>query len=89
MLQISFNFSPDIINKHDRFSEILSEKGLKFVPCDESDLVPLNLSLVLLPVEFDSISEKQGHKKNALVACSINRIKIILILLAEVIKIYV
>lgn len=57
-LQIFFNFSPDVIKKHDRFSKILLDKGLKFDPCDGNDSIPLHLDLVLLLVEFDSILQK-------------------------------
>lgn len=58
VLQVSFNFALDIINKYDGFSEILSKKSLEFVLSKRSNPVLLNLSLVLLPVEIDSILEE-------------------------------
>ena len=89
VLQVSFDFTPDIVNKRSRFFKTLSEKSLKFVPSEGSNPVPLNLSLVLLPAEVDFISEERGRKEDALVACSTSRIKIIFTLPAEVVTLHV
>ena len=88
VLGVSFDFTPDIINKRDKFSKTLSEECLEFVPSEGSDSVLLNLSFVLLPAEVDFISEKQGRERDALVARGTGRIEIIFTLLAEVITLH-
>lgn len=58
VLGISFDFTPDIINKYDRFSEILLEECFEFVLSKGSNLITLNLSFMLLLAEVNLISEK-------------------------------
>lgn len=89
LLQVFFNFSPDIINKCSRFFEILLEKNLKFVSSKESNLVLLNLSLLLLLAEVNAILEKRIHERDVLVAYSISYIKIIIILSEKIITLHI
>ena len=88
MLKVSFDFTPDVINKRGRFSETLSEECLKFVLSKESDQVLLNLSFVLLPAEVDLISKERGRKGDALVARGTNRIERVFTLPIEVVTLY-
>lgn len=64
------------------------EKSLKFIPNKKSDIVVLNLNLMLLPAKVGSILKKQGCKKNLLMVFDISCNKIVLILLIEVIALY-
>lgn len=77
VLQVSFDFTLDIINKRGGLSKTLLKESFKFVLSKDSNLIPLNLSLVLLPMEVDSISEKQSFKKNMLIAHGTGNVKII------------
>ena len=88
VLRVFFDFAPDIVNKCSGFSEILSKKDLEFVPSEEGNPIPLNLSLVLLPAEVNPISEKRGRKRDLLVARGTGHVEIIFTLLAEVVKLY-
>ena len=88
VLQVSFNFTPDVVYKRGGFSETLSEEGLEFVSSEKSNPVPLNLTFVLLPVEIDPISEEQGCKGDALEVRGTGRVKIIFTLSAEVITLH-
>lgn len=87
-MQVSFYFTPDIINKCNEFSKTLLKKGLEFVPRKKNDPVPLNLSLLLLIAEVDPIFKEQGRKKDALVAYDIVCLEIIFILLAKVVTLH-
>lgn len=89
MLQVSFDFISNVVNKCNRFFKILLKEGLEFVSNKKSNSVPLNLSFILLPTEVDPILEKQGHKGDALVACDISHVKMIFTLLSEVIILYI
>ena len=77
MLRIPLDFSPDASYKRGGFSETLLEEGLKFVPSRGNGIVAFNLSFVLLSVEVNLVSKEQGYKRDAFVACSSSRIKII------------
>ena len=89
VLQISFDFSRDIVYKRGGFSETLSEEGLEFVSSKGSNPIPLNLSFVLLPAEIDSISEERGRKGDALVARGTGRVNMVFTLLTEVVTLHV
>ena len=88
VLQVSFNFTPDVVNKRSGFFETLLKEGLKIVLSKESNPVTLNLSFLLLLAEVDLILKEQGCKKDALVARGTDRVKMIFKLLAEVITLY-
>ena len=88
VLQVSFDFIPDVIYKRGGFSEILSEEGLEFVLIKRSNPVLVNLSFVLLPTEIDPISKEQSRKEDALRAHDIGLVKMIFTLSAEVITLY-
>ena len=89
ILGVSFDFTPDIVNKRGRFSETLLEEGLEFVPSEKSNSVLLNLSLMLLPAEVNSILKEQSRKGDALVARSTGHVEIIFTLSAEVVTLHV
>lgn len=89
VLQVFFDFTPDVVNKRGRFSKILSEKCFKFVLSEESNPVPLNLNLVLLPIKVDFILKKQDRKRDALVVCGTSYIEMIFTLLTKVVILYV
>lgn len=88
ILKISLNLDSYVGYKHSRFSKTLSEKGLKFVFRKKGNSIALNLNLVLLLAEVDSVLEKQNCKENTLGFCDTGRIKIVLTLLTEVIALY-
>lgn len=89
VLRVFFNLTPDIIHKRNRFFKILLEKDFKFVLCEKSDPVPLNLSLMLLLAEVDPISEKQGYKEDVLVARGTAYAEMILALSIKVVALYI
>lgn len=62
ILRISFDLSPDANYKGGRFFKALSKKNLEFVLSRRDSTIAFNLSLVLLPAEFDFISEEQGRE---------------------------
>lgn len=86
VLGVFFNLPPDAIYKRGRFSKTLLEKNLKFISSERNDPISFNLRLVLLPTKVDPISEEQGCERDAFVICGINRLEMILALLAEVTK---
>lgn len=65
------------------------EKNLEFVPSMIDNIVAFNLSLMLLSAEVDSISKKQGCKKDAFIACTTGYVKIIFLLLANLVTLYI
>lgn len=83
------NFCSDISYKQGKFSKILLEKDLEFAPNKKSNVITFNLGLILLPAEINSILEKQSCKKDALIAYSIDCIKIVLILLTKIVTFYI
>ena len=58
VLQVSFDFTPDVVYKRGGFSKTLSEKSLEFVLSEGSNPVPLDLNFVLLPAKIDPILEE-------------------------------
>lgn len=88
MLQVSFDFIPNVIYKWNRFFKILLKKNFEFVLYKKNNLVLLNLSLMLLLTEVDPISENPGHEKNAFIICGTNCVEIILILLTKIVIFY-
>lgn len=89
ILRILFNLGLDISYKQSRFFEVLLKKSLKFVLNKKSGLVTLNFDLILLLVKVDPILEKQSYKRDALLACSISYIKMILVLSKKVVSLYI
>ena len=89
ILGVPFNLTPDAIYKRGRFSETFSEKDLKFVPYEKVGLVPLSPHLMLLPAEFDPLSEERGCKRYTFVALSISRFEMVLALPAKVVAFHV
>ena len=89
MLGIPLDLSPDASHERDGFSEILPEKGLKFVLSKGDGIVAFNLSFMLLPAEVNPISEERGREEDAFVARGSNRVKIILTLSTEIIALHV
>lgn len=64
VLKISLKFSPDADYKDGQFSKTLPKEGLEFVLSERNATVTFNLGLLLLPMEFDLISEEQGYVGN-------------------------
>lgn len=88
VLEVFFDLISNVVYKYDRFSETLLEESLEFVSFEKNNPVLLNYSFVLLAVEIDSILEKQSCKKDVFMVHGIGHVKIILILSAKVITLY-
>lgn len=84
ILEVLFNLASDIIYKHGRFSETLSKKSLEFVPGERGGPILFFLYLVL-PLKVDSISKKQGCKKDAFRAHGPSYFELVLALSTELI----
>lgn len=89
VLKILLDLSSDADHKGGKFSETLPKKNIKFFPNGRNGIIVFKLSLVLLSVKVDLISEKQGCKKNTLGAHDTSYIEIVLILSTEVITLYI
>lgn len=89
VLGVSFDFTPNIVNKRSRFSETLLEECLEFVLSKKSNPIILNLSFMLLLAEVDPISKKQSRKRDVLVARGTDYIEIIFILPTKVVILYI
>lgn len=89
VLRISLDCNLDGSHKNNRFSKTLLKKKFEFVPCRRYNTLAFNLGLLLLPVEVNIISEKQGLKKDMLEAHGISCVKMVLALLTEVLTLYV
>lgn len=88
VIKVFFDFIPNVVNKRGRFFKTLLEKCFAFVLNKGSDPILLNLSFMLLPMEVDPISEKQGCKEDTLVAYNIGRIEIVFTLPIKVVILY-
>lgn len=88
-MRISLDFSLDAGQKSSRFSRTLPKKGLEFVLSGRNGTIAFNLSFMLLQAEIDLISKNQGCKKDALRACGISRVKIVLRLLTKIVALYI
>lgn len=88
VLEIILNFCSDVSHKKGEFSEILSEKDLKFILSKKSNIIAFNLSLVLLLAKVDLVTEEKSCKKNAFKTNSIGYIKKIFALPAEGVAFY-
>lgn len=88
VLEISFNLYPNISYEQVKFSETLPKKGVKFVPSREDSTIALNLSFVLLPAGVDPVAKKQDCKKNLFKTHGTDYVKMIFILLAEIVILY-
>lgn len=55
VLEILFNFIPDIVHKYSRFSQVLFRNGLKFLPSESRGLVIFDPDLILLSTEVKFI----------------------------------
>lgn len=84
VLQVYFYFTSDVVYKYGRFSRTLLKECLEFILYKESDPVLLSLGFVLLPIKVDSISKKQGCKRDFLVAYYTGCVKIIFAFLTKV-----
>lgn len=89
VLRIPLNLSPNAGYKGVGFSKALPEKDFEIVPSKGDGIVTFNLSLLLLLVEVDSISEKQGRKRDALETRGIAHIEMVLALSIEVVPLYI
>lgn len=89
VFKISLNLGSDISYKQNRFSKILSEKNLKFIPNRRGNSIAFDLSLVLLPIEIDLIIKEKSWKENIFTIYGNGYIKIIFTLLIKVVAYYV
>ena len=87
-LKIALNLSPDISYKRGGFFKILLEEGLEFLLSREDGIIAFNLRYMLLLVEVNPISEKQGHKRDVFIAHGFGHVEIILTLLTKIIALY-
>lgn len=85
VLRVSFNFTPNIIHKCNRFSKVYLEKGLKFVLSEGCGLTTLDPDVMLLSTKVDPISKEQSCKKEAFVAFRFSNFEIVLALLTKVV----
>lgn len=88
MLKILLDLGLDIGYKQSRFSETQPEKSLKFVLSRRNSIVAFILGFILLPIEVNFISKKQGCKGDMLVAYRISYVKMIFTLLTKVVALY-
>lgn len=58
ILEVLFNLSSDTIYEQDRFSKTLSKNSLEFVLSKRVNLVLLLHGIMLLPLEFESITDE-------------------------------
>lgn len=79
VLAILLNISLDAGHNGAWVFKVLLEKNFEFILSRKNAIIVLNLSLLLLLIEIDYISEKLGHEKDVLEVCNTNRVKIILI----------
>lgn len=89
VLEVSFNYTPDIIYKRSGFFKAFSEKDFEFVPSGKSGPVMFDLSPMLLSVKVDSIPKEQGCKRHAFVAFGSSSFEIVLTLLIEEVTFYI
>lgn len=89
MLEILFDFCRDVNHKRGAFFKALLEKNFKFVQRSGSNAIAFHLSFLLLSAKINPFTQKQDHKKDALVAYNIGCIKIILVLLTKVVAFHV
>lgn len=89
ILGVWFNLTSNMIHKNSKLSETFWEKDLKLVLYEGSDHVTCNISLMLLPVELDLITEKQKYKKDAFIALSFSGLELFLALWIEIISFHV
>ena len=88
MLAVPLDLGLNVSHERGKFSKILLEEGLEFVPSREDSIVAFNLRFVLLPAEINPISEEWDCKEDGFVARSSGRVKIVLILSTKVIALH-
>ena len=89
MLGISLDFGLDTSYKRGRFSKTLLEKSFEFVPSRRDDIVTFNLSFMLPLAEVNPVSGKRSRKRDAFMACSSGRVKMIFTLMTKIIALYI
>ena len=89
VLGVPLNLGPDVGHERGGFSKTLLEKDLEFIPSEGGGLIALNLGLVLLPAEVDSVPEERGCEGNTLGPRGTGRVEMILTLSTEVVALYV
>lgn len=75
--------------KQGGFFKTLSKKGLEFIPYRKNGKITFKLRFILLPIVVNSISKKQGDKKDAFLALDSDFVKIVSTLLTKIITLYV
>lgn len=64
------------------------EKGFEFISSRENGAVAFYLGFMLLSAKINPLTEKRGRKKNALMACNIGRIEMVLVMSTKVVVLY-
>lgn len=88
ILEVSFNFIPEIIYKRSRFSKALSEKDFKFVLSKKSGFITYNPGFILLLVEVEFILEKWDYKKDVFIPFNFSGFEIVFASSTEVVTFY-
>lgn len=65
------------------------EKSLEFVLNKGGNIIVFNLGFMLLLVDVNPITKKQGYKKDILIAYSIGSVKIVLTLITKVVALHI
>lgn len=89
LLRIPLDFNLDASHKGSKFSILLLKKDFEFVLTKKDGTIVFSLSLMLLLVKIDFISEKQDCKRDVLKIYSIGYIEIVFALLTKVIALYI
>lgn len=88
VLRILLNLNSDASQKRVRVFKTLVKKSFIFVLKGWGGNIIFNLSFVLLLIEIDLIIEKQGYKRDTLVAYDSSCIEIVFVLVVEKIALY-
>lgn len=88
ILKILFNFNLNASDKQDRFSKVLMEKDHKFALSKQNTIVIFNLSIVMRAIKVDLILVKKWYKKDILIICGSNYVKIIFALAIKIVTLY-
>lgn len=89
ILSIFFNYTPDAIHKHGRFSKVFLKKGFKLVQSQKNSFIIFDSGLILLPAKVDLIPKKQDCKKDAFMIFGFSSFEKVFVLLTKVVTFYV
>lgn len=84
IFRVSFNITPDIIYKYDKFFKTFLKKSFKFIPYTGTKLVMFKPDLMLLPIKANFLLEKQNCKKDIFIVFALGNFKIVFALPVKV-----